>query len=114
MYNQNINSTSIKTSVMETTIETRVTKVGDLVIIKEEYILYKGNPFEHVFIFLSTNSYLMSTLSKRIGNKATIYLMWFYLGALQRVAVPGIPIRDEVDHEGWLLRLCWYVDHNYD
>ena len=23
------------------------------VIIKEEYILYKGNPFEHVFIFLS-------------------------------------------------------------
>ena len=24
---------------------------GDFVIIKEEYILYKGNPFEHVFIF---------------------------------------------------------------
>ena len=40
---------------METTIETRVLKVGDLVIIKEEYILYKGNPFEHVFIFLSIN-----------------------------------------------------------
>ena len=55
MYNQNINSTSIKTSVMETTIETRVLKVGDLVIIKEEYILYKGIPFEHVFIFLSIN-----------------------------------------------------------
>ena len=55
MYNQNINSTSIKTSVMETTIETRLLKVGDLVIIKEEYILYKGIPFEHVFIFLSIN-----------------------------------------------------------
>ena len=55
MYNQNINSTSIKTSVMETTIETRVLKVGDLVIIKEEYILYKGIPFEHIFIFLSIN-----------------------------------------------------------
>ena len=32
-----------------------VVKVGDFVIIKEEYILYKGNPFEHVFIFLSIN-----------------------------------------------------------
>ena len=38
-----------------TSIETRVVKVGDFVIIKEEYILYKGNPFEHVFIFLSIN-----------------------------------------------------------
>ena len=36
---------------MQSTIETRVVKVGDFVIIKEEYILYKGNPFEHVFIF---------------------------------------------------------------
>ena len=35
---------------MQSTIETRVVKVGDFVIIKEEYILYKGNPFEHVFI----------------------------------------------------------------
>ena len=33
----------------------KVVKVGDFVIIKEEYILYKGNPFEHVFIFLSIN-----------------------------------------------------------
>ena len=33
---------------MQSTIETRVVKVGDFVIIKEEYILYKGNPFEHV------------------------------------------------------------------
>ena len=40
---------------MQSTIETRVVKVGDFVIIKEEYILYKGNPFEHVFIFLSIN-----------------------------------------------------------
>ena len=53
MYNQSINSTSINTCVMQSTIETRVVKVGDFVIIKEEYILYKGNPFEHVFIFLS-------------------------------------------------------------
>ena len=52
MYNQSINSTSINTCVMQSTIETRVVKVGDFVIIKEEYILYKGNPFEHVFIFL--------------------------------------------------------------
>ena len=55
MYNQSINSTSINTCVMQSTIETRVVKVGDFVIIKEEYILYKGNPFEHVFIFLSIN-----------------------------------------------------------
>ena len=55
MYNQFINSTSINTCVMQSTIETRVVKVGDFVIIKEEYILYKGNPFEHVFIFLSIN-----------------------------------------------------------
>ena len=48
MYNQSINSTSINTCVMQSTIETRVVKVGDFVIIKEEYILYKGNPFEHV------------------------------------------------------------------
>ena len=55
MYNQSINSTSINTCVMQSTIETRVVKVGDFVIIKEEYILYKGSPFEHVFIFLSIN-----------------------------------------------------------
>ena len=36
MYDQTINSTSIKTSVMETSIETRILKVGDLIIIKEE------------------------------------------------------------------------------
>ena len=42
MYNQSINSTSINTCVMQSTIETRVVKVGDFVIIKEEYILYKG------------------------------------------------------------------------
>ena len=41
--------------INQSTIETRVVKVGDFVIIKEEYILYKGNPFEHVFIFLSIN-----------------------------------------------------------
>ena len=56
MYNQSINSTSINTCVMQSTIETRVVKVGDFVIIKEGYILYKGNPFEHVFIFLSINA----------------------------------------------------------
>ena len=50
MYNQSINSTSINTCVMQSTIETRVVKVGDFVIIKEEYILYKGNPFEHGFL----------------------------------------------------------------
>lgn len=38
---------------MKTTIETRVVKEGDFVIIKEEYTLYKGAPFEHIFIFLS-------------------------------------------------------------
>ena len=32
MYDQTINSTSIKTSVMETSIETRILKVGDLII----------------------------------------------------------------------------------
>jgi len=32
---------------MQSTIETRVVKVGDFVIIKEEYILYKGNPFDN-------------------------------------------------------------------
>ena len=36
IYDQRINSSSIKTSVMETTIETRILKLGDLLIIKEE------------------------------------------------------------------------------
>ena len=72
MYNQNINSTSIKTSVMETTIETRLLKVGDLVIIKEEYILYKGIPFEHVFIFLSIN------LTETYGQ-----VLWKYLSEVE-------------------------------
>ena len=36
MYDQTINSTSIKTSLMETSIETRILKVGDLVIVKED------------------------------------------------------------------------------
>ena len=45
---------------MQSTIETRVVKVGDFVIIKEEYILYKGNPFEHLFNplrWISDNKY---------------------------------------------------------
>jgi hypothetical protein len=36
IYDQRINSSSVKTSVMETTIETRILKLGDLLIIKEE------------------------------------------------------------------------------
>jgi hypothetical protein len=36
IYDQTINSTSVKTSVLETTIETRILKLGDLVIIKED------------------------------------------------------------------------------
>ena len=43
IYDQTINSTSIKTSLMETSIETRILKVGDLVIVKEDQILYKGS-----------------------------------------------------------------------
>ena len=48
---------------MESTIETRVLKVGDLMIIKEEYILYKGIPFEHIFIFDNYNSYSFTAFS---------------------------------------------------
>ena len=66
MYNQSINSTSINTCVMQSTIETRVVKVGDFVIIKEEYILYKGNPFEHVFIFLSINVRLLLCFTYKV------------------------------------------------
>ena len=43
IYDQTINSTSIKTSLMETSIETKILKVGDLVIVKEDQILYKGS-----------------------------------------------------------------------
>ena len=39
IYNQNINKTNINTCVLESTIKTKVIKVGDLVSIKEEYIL---------------------------------------------------------------------------
>ena len=53
IYYQSINKTNINTCTMQSTIKTRVLKVGDFVIIKEEYILYKGTPLEHVFIFLS-------------------------------------------------------------
>ena len=35
-YDQTFNSTSVKTSVLETTVETRILKLGDLVIIKED------------------------------------------------------------------------------
>ena len=44
---------------MQSTIETRVVKVGDFVIIKEEYILYKGNPFEHSVPSISIESKLV-------------------------------------------------------
>ena len=47
IYDQRINSSSIKTSVMETTIETRILKLGDLLIIKEEQTLSKGSPSDY-------------------------------------------------------------------
>ena len=67
IYDQTINTTSIKTSVMETSIETRILKVGDLIIIKEDQILYKGTRFQHVFIFLTID--LIKTYGQCIGMR---------------------------------------------
>ena len=67
IYDQTINTTSIKTSVMETSIETRILKVGDLTIIKEDQILYKGTRFQHVFIFLTID--LIKTYGQCIGMR---------------------------------------------
>ena len=67
MYDQTINSTSIKTSVMETSIETRILKVGDLIIIKEEQILYKGSRYQHIFIFLTID--LTKTYGQLLGMR---------------------------------------------
>ena len=64
---QTINTTSINTSVMETSIETRILKVGDLIIIKEDQILYKGTRFQHVFIFLTID--LTLTYGQCIGMR---------------------------------------------
>ena len=77
IYDQTINTTSIKTSVMETSIETRILKVGDLIIIKEDQILYKGTRFQHVFIFLTID--LTSTYGQCIGMRqvATFPLLLF-------------------------------------
>ena len=70
MYDQTINSTSIKTSVMETSIETRILKVGDLIIIKEEQILYKGSRYQHIFIFLTID--LTKTYGQLLGIEFVI------------------------------------------
>ena len=67
IYDQTINTTSIKTSVMETSIETRILKVGDLIIIKEDQILYKGTRFQHVFIFLTID--LTKTYGQLLGMR---------------------------------------------
>ena len=67
IYDQTINTTSIKISVMETSIETRILKVGDLTIIKEDQILYKGTRFQHVFIFLTID--LIKTYGQCIGMR---------------------------------------------
>ena len=77
IYDQTINTTSIKTSVMETSIETRILKVGDLIIIKEDQILYKGTRFQHVFIFLTID--LTLTYGQCIGMRqvATFPLLLF-------------------------------------
>ena len=67
IYDQTINTTSIKTSVMETSIETRILKVGDLIIIKEEQILYKGSRYQHIFIFLTID--LTKTYGQLLGMR---------------------------------------------
>ena len=67
IYDQTINTTSIKTSVMETSIETRILKVGDLIIIKEEQILYKGSRYQHSFIFLTID--LTKTYGQLLGMR---------------------------------------------
>ena len=72
IYDQTINTTSIKTSVMETSIETRILKVGDLIIIKEDQILYKGTRFQHVFIFLTID--LTLTYGQCIGMRQVAVL----------------------------------------
>ena len=74
IYDQTINTTSIKTSVMETSIETRILKVGDLIIIKEDQILYKGTRFQHVFIFLTID--LTLTYGQCIGMRQVAVLIF--------------------------------------
>ena len=55
---------------METTIETRILKLGDLLIIKEDQILTKGAPSEHLFIFLTID--LTKTYGQCIGMRQVV------------------------------------------
>ena len=52
---------------METSIETRILKVGDLVIVKEDQILQEGSRFEHILILLTID--LNKTQGQCIGMK---------------------------------------------
>ena len=93
MYDQTINTTSIKTSVMETSIETRILKVGDLIIIKEEQILYKGSRYQHSFIFLTID--LTKTYGQLLG-------MRFYPNGkhiIDPTSLTYLITNDLVDHE---------------
>ena len=67
IYDQRINTTSVKTSLMETSIETRILKVDDLVIVKEDQILQEGSRFEHILILLTID--LNKTQGQCIGMK---------------------------------------------
>ena len=55
---------------METSIETRILKVGDLVIVKEDQILQEGSRFEHILILLTID--LNKTQGQCIGMKYLI------------------------------------------
>ena len=73
---QRINSSSIKTSLLETTIETRLLKLGDLVLIKEDQILSKGAATEHLFIFLFID--LSNIYGQCLGMKQVVSLLRNY------------------------------------
>ena len=55
---------------METSIETRILKVGDLVFVKEDQILYEGSRFEALFILLTID--LNKTQGHCIGLKYVV------------------------------------------
>ena len=55
---------------METSIETRILKIGDLVFVKEDQILYEGSRFEALFILLTID--LNKTQGHCIGLKYVV------------------------------------------
>ena len=80
---------------METSIETRILKVGDLVIVKEDQILQEGSRFEHILILLTID--LNKTQGQCIGMKYLL-INFNYLALWIFVLFPSLNLDPKVNN----------------